>query len=1578
MRFGKKSAGGKACTGIRMNDNNNRREPTYTNNNGHLLRPLTSIRLDGNGYTDILIVINPAVPENEDIINQTKRRDMGYISRRMLRMEPPGRRKRGRPKRRFMDVVREDMQVVGVKEADVEYREGMITHGSEYLFQALDNKVFIKEVKILVPPNWTKGKYEKAKTETFNKGRIRIDNPHPAFGDDPYTHQTKGCGNEGEYIHFTPNFLLNNNLLKGYGPRVLPEYFLALSERSCLFFGLYGQGSYVEHLIVAGLWCTDKISGQWYEIVNQRPRPCEFDSDGLPTSNCEFLPDAMQSANASIMYMPSIDSTGEWKYSFFNKGAIVQQISLLVISRAAHKDVHPVTVTARMNQQTSDGTKPMVVLAEVSQNYNPVLGASVWANLESDTGHSERLQLIDNGAGTGITENSIIFSSYFFYNILDNVFCICLLFMKYSTNTALTSFSGKVELNPPKPPVNVQPVDVGNFTRTVTGESFVVDRDAPPNFPPNKITDLRAEIQEDTVLLNWTAPGEDFDQGTGAIRLPPHRPWDCCIDLLPGAKLPKGRVYPLSAPEHRAMEEYVQQALRQGFIAPSTSPAASSFFFMGKKDGGLCPCIDYRQLNSQIAPLSYPLRLVLAALEDLREARVFTKLDVRSAYNLVRIRKGDEWKTAFITPSGHYEYRVMPYGLFISPAVFQGFMNEVLRPYLQRFVVGSQRLSRRERNSCLVTGKCLYCGKPGHSISKCPTRPVRTAASTVKFPLDISPLSKLTVTLLTPALSISVRALVDSGSAGNFISHACSSAESHPCGDPRGVSGVQRMCSHAFITPSGHYEYRVMPYHTHVRQVLGALRSHHLYLNLSKCELNRPQTHFLGYVISARGVQMDEGKVKEVRDWPIPETIKELQRFLGFTNFYHRFIQGYSRIAAHLTSLLRGKARTLKWTQEAQEAFHELRRRFCNAPVLRHTDPRRPFVVEVDASSTGIGVALSQWSGSPPLLPPCAFYSHKLSAAEQNYNIGNRELLEIKLALEFRFQVTYRDGSQNGKADALSHVFGPEEPCDPDPILPPSLIIGPIVWEIDEEIRTASSQEPAPEGCPEGRVFVPTTCHRGLIQSVHEGLGTDHPGEKHMVQLVQTRYWWPGMTRDINHCVQECATCAMAKVPHHLPVGKLVPLPIPQRPWSHTSIDFVTDLPRSEGNTCILVVVDCFSKGCHFIPLKGLPTALETAEALFHQVFRTFGLPEEIVLDRGPQFIFQVGRAFFRLLGVSVNLSSGYHPQSNGQAERKIQELSQYLRVYCSQDKGNWCRFLPWAKYAQNSLHQDTTGLTPFQCTLGFQPPLFSWSDKPSNVPAVDAWFQEINRVWESAHNQLRRAVRNTRRHADARRLESTQFHPGDRVWLSTRDLRLKLPCRKLSPRFIGPFKVVRQINDVSYRLKLPPRYRIHPTFHVSRLKPYVSPASRPPGDPGAPVQPEVVDQPEVYGVQEVLHSRRHGGRLEYLVERSWVAYLDPALLVEFHAAHPRRPVPMARGRPRCRTEASDRGLGAVLSQGVEGEERPVLFISCKLSVRESRYSTIERECLTIKWAVLTLQYYPLGLLGVSVDHLVVFNASAI
>ncbi|KAL0168422.1 hypothetical protein M9458_036644, partial [Cirrhinus mrigala] len=371
---------------------------------------------------------------------------------------------------------------------------------------------------------------------------------------------------------------------------------------------------------------------------------------------------------------------------------------------------------------------------------------------------------------------------------------------------------------------------------------------------------------------------------------------------------------------------------------------------------------------------------------------------------------------------------------------------------------------------------------------------------------------------------------------------------------------------------------------------------------------------FLGYIISAEGMQMDQGKVSAIQEWPQPLTVKELQRFLGFSNFYRRFIKDYSSIMAPLTSLLRGKPKTLNWNPSAHKAFQQLKKIFSTAPLLHHPDPELPFTVEVDASTTTPVVRCC---------PKRAFYSRKLSPAEQNYNVGNRELLAIKLALE----------------EWRHWLEGSTHPTDPLALTIPILVA-----------------QYAP-GYHQVRLELLCLCY------VYLSLST---------------------------------------------------------PYRQTGVDFVIDLPAAEGNTCILVMVDRFSKMCKFFPLKGLPTALETAELLFQQLFRHFGLPEEIVSDRGPHFISHAWKAFFKLLGVSVNLSSGYHPQTNGQTERKIQELGRYLRAYCHKDEHSWSRFLPLAEYAQNSLRQDTTGLTPFQCVLGYQPPLFPWMEEPSNVPAVD------------------------------------------------------------------------------------------------------------------------------------------------------------------------------------------------------------------------------------------------------------------
>ncbi|KAK3555671.1 hypothetical protein QTP86_027417 [Hemibagrus guttatus] len=584
---------------------------------------------------------------------------------------------------------------------------------------------------------------------------------------------------------------------------------------------------------------------------------------------------------------------------------------------------------------------------------------------------------------------------------------------------------------------------------------------------------------------------------------------------------------------------------------------------------------------------------------------------------------------------------------------------------------------------------------------------------------------------------------------------------------------------------------------------------------------------------------MDMANVRAVTDWPAPTTVRELQRFLGFANFYRRFIWNYSSMAGHTEANYNVGNRELLAIKAALEEW-------------RHwlEGARHPFQVLTDHRN------LEYLRGTKRLNP--------------------RQARWALFFTRFQFTVTYRPGSKNGKADALSRGFETASEPTVEPILPATAILAPVRWNLVEEIQRSHADEPPPAGCLPNRIFVPSQFRLQVMQWIHEASSSGHPGIQRSTQLVRHQFCWPSLASNVEGHVRACSTCAQARTSRQLPEGLLEPLPIPRRPWSHLSVDFLTDLPDSGGHTA------------------------------------NFGLPEDIVSDRGSQFTSRVWGSLCARLGIGVSLSSGYHPQSNGQAERLNQEIGRFLRSYCSREQHRWSEFLPWAEYAQNSLIHSSTGLTLFQCVLGYQPPLFPWSGEPSDVPAVEEWYQRSQEVWERAHVRLQRVVCRQRIQADRRRRPHPSYRVGQKVWLSIRNLRLKLPCRKLSTRFIGPFEIIRQVNPVAYRLRLPATYRICPTFHVSLLKP-AHPSMEGAPASGEPAPPLDVEGSPAYRVQALLDSRRVRSRVQYLVdwegygaeERSWMDaldILDPSLTEDFHRDHPNKPALRPRGRPRRRT----------------------------------------------------------------------------
>ena len=935
--------------------------------------------------------------------------------------------------------------------------------------------------------------------------------------------------------------------------------------------------------------------------------------------------------------------------------------------------------------------------------------------------------------------------------------------------------------------------------------------------------------------------------------------------LQPGAKPVSRPMFRYSPREVAEIKAQVTALLAHGLIQPSSSPFGAPVIFVQKKDGSLRMVIDYRAINKLTVRNQYPLPRIDQLLDSLSGAKVFSSLDLMSAYHQIRLQESDVPKTAFKTPLGLFEFKVLPFGLANSPAVFAAKMASVFKNEIGKF--------------CLV------------------------------YLDDLLVFSR---------------------------------------------------------TPEEHM--------THLRAVLDRLRSERFYAKLSKCQFGAGSVDYLGYVVSAEGIHVNPRKTQVVQDWPTPRNPKEIRSFLGLSNYFRRFIQGYSKLVRPMNDLLLKDARW-EWTPACQAAFDGVKHALTNAPVLCIPDFSKPFELITDASGDqhrgALGAVLLQEGRV------VAYESRTLSSAELNYTTTEQECLAVVHALkvwrcylegvkfivvtdhnpntfmstqpllnrrqarwselmqQYDFEWVYRPGRVN-VADPLSRIPAPSTLCciaasvgwarrfipgasltsdrlaavaAPAPLQSLTAFVSQLLVAYAADPWFAEQANTAQLRCEqgvwyteEGQIVVPASdaLRETVLTQMHSAPYAGHIGVNKTVAAVSRLFWWPRLRDTVVAWVKRCEECQRNKSSNTKPAGPLRPLPIPDAKWASVSMDFVVQLPTTtSGYDAILVFVDRLTKMVHLAPTHSTCDAVETATLFTHHVVRLHGWPREVITDRGSVFTGKFFQCLAQHWQMKTLMSSSFHPQTDGQTERVNRVMEDMLRHFVSPTQDDWDKYLPIVEFAINGSKHESTRETPFFLNYGRHPHtpftvlLPQSQGSSASMPAVQKMTDDMYLTLRDAKQYLRAAQDRQKQYADRHR-SPVRVSLGDQVLLSTKNIKLKDPgSRKLLPKWIGPFKIVEQINPVAFKLDLPPALeRLHPVFHANLLKPYA------PSGNVQPPPPVLLDDGGVGYLVETLLDRRSRTRgratvTEYLIK--WQGYgpehntwepsehvLDHALISQF------------------------------------------------------------------------------------------------
>jgi len=875
--------------------------------------------------------------------------------------------------------------------------------------------------------------------------------------------------------------------------------------------------------------------------------------------------------------------------------------------------------------------------------------------------------------------------------------------------------------------------------------------------------------------------------------LSPDREIEFAINLVPGTAPISKAPYRMAPTELAELRKQLQELLEKRFIQPSVSPWGAPVLFVKKKDGSMRLCIDYRELNRVTVKNKYPLPRIDDLFDQLAGAAIFSKIDLKSGYHQLKVKKEDVPKTAFRTRYGHYEFLVLPFGLTNAPAYFMDLMNRVFQPYLDKFVVVFI-------DDILVYSKTRE--EHAHHL--------RTVVSTLADHKLYAKFKKCDFWMEKV----------------HFLGHVIS--KEGLAVDPAKVAAVKEWPRptnvsevRSFLGLAGYYRRFVKDFSKIALPLTQLLRKEHKFNWTTECEnsfqvlkqrlITAPvlviPEGVEGFVVysdaSRQGlgcVLMQKGRVVayasrqlKPHEQNYPTHDLELAAVIFALKIWRHYLYGV-RCEIYTDHKILKYIFTQKELNLRQRRWLELLKDYT-LDIKYH--PGKPNVVADALSRRPTGSIASLLSNNPYLLTEL----EKLQV-EAIIPGESSQLAALQLTSSIVERIKEK---QQSDAEVKRIVEKIKEGPVQDFILQDGVL----------QFRN--------------RLYVPNQVElkKELLKEAHNSALTNHPGSTKMYRDLRTHYWWPGMKKDIAEFVARCLTCQKVKTEHKKPEGLLQPLPIPVWKWDHITMDFVTGLPRTQKrHDAIWVIVDRLTKSAYFLAIRTTFNAEQLADLYIQEVVRLHGIPLSIVSDRDTKFASRFWHGFQSAMGTEVRLSTAFHPQTDRQSERTIQTLEDMLRACALEYTGSWDHNLPLVEFAYNNSYHSSIDMAPYEALYGrrCRTPVY-WTEvgerKLTKIELIDQTKEIITKI----RAKLQAAQDRQKSYADTRR-RPLEFDVGDHVFLRVSPLKGSLRFSqegKLAPRYIGPFEILQRVGHVAYRLALPPALQgIHDVFHVSNLRRYV------------------------------------------------------------------------------------------------------------------------------------------------------------